>query len=137
MTSRAALLLTVPPCLPGGHPLDLIDDGHRTKDCLLAIARAELDLGRISNSRGCVERVLKRDPTNEEALALHHEIRTIVGRGAPRHARGGRGRVLAADGPAMRADGPMGLVIAAGAVVVAMYVLRRVLRSRAPPPSSG
>lgn len=133
---------------PAAARADLIDDGHRTKDCLVAIARAELDLGRFSSSRRCVERVLKRDPTHEEALALHHEVRTAVRRGAhPRRLPAGEiaGRTcLRGWGPPLRScavpltpsllrrckDGPTGLLVAAGVTVAGFLLVRRLLQSR-------
>lgn len=61
---------------------DVIDEGYETRRCLLAIARAYFDLGEYHQSRIHIERLLKRDPNNAQALELHRQIREVVSKGA-------------------------------------------------------
>lgn len=61
---------------------ELIDSAYQTRDCLYNIALAHYELGEYHESRLVVERLLRRDPTHQEALELHGRIRQTVEKGA-------------------------------------------------------
>ena len=58
--------------------LALIDDGFQTHKCIYNIAFANYKLGKLRQSRLYCERLLKLDPMNQQAQALHQQLDSIV-----------------------------------------------------------
>lgn len=61
---------------------ELIDSGYNPGECLFALAVGHYRLGNLRLSRLHLERLLRRDPTHEEASAFRQLLREDVFAGA-------------------------------------------------------
>ena len=76
--AKSSAIISWSPC-----SADLVDEGYSPGDCLYFIALAYYALGDYSQSRQYCERLLRRDPANGKALALHDVIKEAASKGEP------------------------------------------------------
>lgn len=60
------------------NPLDLAEEGYKTEECLVAIAKCYRVQGKLHKARKLCEEILIRNPFNSQAKKLYDEMEHFV-----------------------------------------------------------